>query len=286
MKALIIGKNGQLAWELAQTVPPNFNYISLSRNEVELSNINSVEKCVKDFRPDVIINASAYTAVDNAELDKKSAFALNEIAVNNLAIATKLANIRLIHISTDFVFDGAKNTPYNINDDTNPINVYGQSKSAGEKAIQKTYPDNSAIIRTSWLYSSHGTNFVKTMLKLMREKSKLKVVSDQIGCPTYARDLAGFIWRLCSESSLQQIYHWSDAGCASWYDYAMAIKEVSKKYKMLKEEPYIQPVSSSEYPTKAQRPYFSLLNTEKSVQIFPQKYWRENLELCISKILT
>ncbi|MBB1363381.1 sugar nucleotide-binding protein [Shewanella sp. SR44-4] len=182
--------------------------------------------------------------------------------------------IRLLHILTDFVFDGTKNTPNTVSDQTNPINVYGASKLAGEQAIKAYCPVNSAIVRTSWVYSSHGNNFVKTMLRLMAEKDQLSVVSDQIGCPTNAEGLANYLWFLSELSTLESIYHYSGQGVASWYDFAIAIQEIAIEAGKLKREILIEAVPSSEYLTPAKRPTFSLLK-----QSHNKLQWRESLKL-------
>ena len=273
MNALIIGKSGQVAWELQQTCPEHINAKAFGRDDIDITDLANIEKVLSTFKPDIIINASAYTAVDKAESDKENAYLINGTAVEYLAKAAKQHGIRLIHISTDFVFDGSKNTPYTVNDIPNPINVYGASKLAGEHAIAKYCPDNSTIVRTSWVYSSHGNNFVKTMLRLMAEKDELNVVSDQIGCPTNAKGLAQFLWQLAEQESLEPIYHYSDLGVASWYDFEIAIQEIAYATGKLTTEIPIKPIPSSKYPTPAKRPSFSLLTPCPHAV-----HWRERLK--------
>lgn len=272
MNALIIGKNGQVAWELQQTCPEHITAKAFGRDDIDITDPASIETIVSSLQPTVIINAAAYTAVDKAESDKENAYLINGAAVEYLAKAAKQHGIRLIHISTDFVFDGSKNTPYTVNDTPNPINVYGASKLAGEQAITKYSPDNSAIVRTSWVYSSHGNNFVKTMLRLMTEKDELNVVSDQIGCPTNARGLAQFLWQLAEQERLEPIYHYSDLGVASWYDFAVAIQNIAYNIAKLEKKIPIRPIYSENYPTPATRPMFSLLN-----QSVTSKHWYDQL---------
>ena len=274
MKVLIIGKNGQVAWELQQTCPEHITAKAFGREDIEISNPASIEAAINSFKPTVIINAAAYTAVDKAESDKESAYLINAKAVEYLAKAAHNHNIRFIHISTDFVFDGSKNTPYTVNDTPNPINVYGASKLAGEQAITKYSPDNSAIVRTSWVYSSHGNNFVKTMLRLMAEKDELNVVSDQIGSPTNAKGLAQFLWQLAEQESLEPIYNYSDLGVASWYDFAIAIQEIAFEKGKLQCKIPIKPISSAQYPTPAKRPVFSLMQPSVISKRF---HWRTSL---------
>jgi len=283
MKVLIIGKSGQLASELIDTKPAGFEVLALGREDIEILTIDSISEQVKKFNPAVVINASAYTAVDNAETEIDEAYAINSVGVVNIAKVCESKKIRLIHISTDFVFDGQKNTAYTTSDKTNPISVYGDSKLAGEKAIREYHPDNSAIVRTSWLYSNHGNNFVKTMLRLMTEKNSLNVVADQIGCPTYAKELAYFIWKLTSQKSINSLYNWSDLGVASWYDFAVAIQDIAIECDKLNKKIPIKAISTQEYPTPAKRPQFSLLDSTESHKIYPTKHWREQLKAMINK---
>jgi len=279
MKVLIIGKNGQVAWELQQTCPEHITAKAFGRDDIDITDLANIEKVLSTFKPDVIINASAYTAVDKAESDKENAFLINATAVEYLAKVASNHYIRFIHISTDFVFDGSKNKPYTVSDMPNPINVYGASKLAGEQAIAKYCPDNSAIVRTSWVYSSHGNNFVKTMLRLMTEKDELNVVSDQIGCPTSAKGLAQFLWQLAEQDCLEPIYHYSDLGVASWYDFAVAIQEIALCKSFIKKEILINPISTCEYPTPARRPNYSLMLLECG-----GVFWRKHLSSMLTEL--
>ena len=281
MKVVIIGKSGQLANELVAELPEAVEVLSLGRNDVDITSYNELSTRVQQFKPNVIINASAYTAVDKAESDSDAAFALNEKAVQIMANVAKENNCRFLHVSTDFVFDGESNLAYDVSDNTNPTSVYGASKLSGELAITKTYPENSAIVRTSWVYSTFGNNFVKTMLRLMKEKEQLGVVGDQIGCPTNAKGLAQFLWLLASHNDLKQVYHWSDAGVASWYDFAVAIQELGLEHGLLDKKIPISAIPSSAYPTPAKRPKFSLLNSSEANLLMKQGHWREQLECCL-----
>ena len=284
MNVLIIGKSGQLANELISQKPTNIEHLCLGRDDVNVCDITSLEKAVNAFKPSVIINASAYTAVDKAETDSDAAYLLNQQAVENLAIIAKQTNARLLHVSTDFVFDGEKNKAYKVDDKTNPCSVYGASKLAGEQAIAEHYPENSAIVRTSWLYSSHGNNFVKTMLRLMQEKEELGVVCDQIGCPTYAEGLAKFLWKLSTQKTINPIYHWSDYGVASWYDFAVAIQQIAFENKLIAKKIPIKPIPASSYPTPATRPCFSLLDATSSYLIEPSQHWTNQLKHCLTEL--
>jgi dTDP-4-dehydrorhamnose reductase len=281
MKAIIIGKSGQLAQELVAELPKGVECLSLGRNDIDITSYSELSAKVQSFLPNVIINASAYTAVDKAESDIDAAYAINEVAVEIMAKVAKENNCRFLHVSTDFVFDGKSNFAYDVSSCPNPTSVYGASKLAGELAITKTYPENSAIVRTSWVYSTFGNNFAKTMLRLMKEKEQLGVVGDQLGCPTNAKGLAKFLWLLTSCNDLKKVYHWSDAGVASWYDFAVAIQELGLKHGLLNKKIPISAIASSAYPTPAKRPKFSLLNSAESNLVCNPVHWREQLESCI-----
>ncbi len=277
MNVLIIGKNGQVAWELQQMCPSHITAHALGRNEINITDPKSIEQVITQLKPAVIINASAYTAVDKAESEQDEAYLINATAVEYLAKAATKHAIRLLHISTDFVFDGSKNTPYTVDDQTNPINVYGATKLAGELAIKAHCPTNAAIVRTSWVYSRHGNNFVKTMLRLMAEKDELNVVSDQIGCPTNANGLAKYLWQLAEQQALEPIYHYSDLGVASWYDFAVAIQEIAFEQGILTRKIAIHPILSRDYPTPAYRPVYSLMQQLSS----RKEHWRDRLQVAI-----
>lgn len=280
MNVLIIGKNGQVAWELQQTCPSHITAYAYGRDEINITDPQSIEQVITKLNPAVIINASAYTAVDKAESEQDEAYLINATAVELLAKTAAKHGIRLLHISTDFVFDGTTNTPYKVNDKTNPVNVYGASKLAGEQAIKAYCPVDSAIVRTSWVYSSHGNNFVKTMLRLMAEKEQLSVVSDQIGCPTNAKGLAEFLWQLAEQETLDPIYHYSDLGVASWYDFAVAIQEIAYEQAKLTKKIPIKPIPSSDYPTPAVRPKYNVMDKAFKVNTLPEQnliHWREQL---------
>jgi dTDP-4-dehydrorhamnose reductase len=284
MRVLIIGKNGQLAQELQHCQPDNVATLAVGRAEIDIANISALEDLVADFTPSIIINASAYTAVDKAESEESLAFAINADAVKNMAIVAKNYGCKFIHISTDFIFDGSSNVAYQVNAQPNPLNVYGKSKLAGEQAIKEHYPEGSIIVRTSWVYSSFGSNFLKTMLQLMQTRDELGIVSDQIGCPTYAFDLARFIWKLTNVKTDQLIYHWSDSGVSSWYDFAQSIHDIALEKKMLTRTVTIKNIKTEQYPTPAKRPIFSLLDITDSYHIMPPNYWRHNIAVCLEKL--
>lgn len=261
---LVTGAKGQLGSELQELSGSyNYNFYFTDRDSLDITDKKQIEAFVKNNTIDTIINAAAYTAVDRAEEDTVNADRVNHLAVQYLAEIAKEQNIKLIHVSTDYVFDGKNYRPYNEDDATNPNGVYGATKLAGEQAMQIINPQNSIIIRTSWVYSSFGANFVKTMLRLGREKSELGVIFDQAGTPTYAKDLAKAILDIIPNIKNEQvsIYNYSNEGVLIWYDFA---KEIMR---MAKLDCQINPIETKEYPTPATRPHYSLLNKAKIKKI-------------------
>jgi len=282
INVIIIGKSGQLAKELIDTLPDNINAFTLGRKDIDLSSKVDIEDKITKHNATLVINAAAYTAVDNAEDQQKAAFELNEQAVIKIATTCSKLNVKLIHVSTDFVFDGQEKIPYQPISLTNPINVYGESKLAGELAILNYAPNVATIVRTSWLYSTHGNNFVKTMLKFMKDKDSLNVVSDQYGSPTWAKGLAEFIWALTVLNTYQPIYHWCDAGVTTWHHFAETIQKTAFKMGLLTNDTEINAIPAIEYPTKAKRPVYSALNCSGSTQIKAQNKWQDNLEFMLN----
>jgi len=290
MRILITGKNGQLGKSLHKLVSEkkyDNEFIFVGREELDLSNNNSIINYFDNHdKFDIIINCAAYTAVDKAEEEVKLANQINYLAVRQLAEIAKAQKAKLIHISTDYVFDGESNKSYTEADETNPINVYGKTKLAGEKALQAIMLTNAIIIRTSWVYSEYGNNFVKTMLNLGKERDELNVVSDQIGSPTYATDLAETILKIIDNKNYQdkeqptEIYHYSNEGEISWYDFT---KEI---FKLAKIDCKVSPITTEQYPTPAKRPKSALMDKEKIVEKFSIKtpYWNESLCSCINNI--
>lgn len=280
MKILLTGKSGQLGRELQESVPQGTDLIALDRKELDISQRESVMAAVFSVQPDVIINAAAYTAVDKAESEVDLAFGINASGAENLALACREFGARLIHVSTDFVFDGQKSSPYSTNDPVRPLGAYGESKAAGERAVQEILPE-AVIVRTAWLYAQQGHNFVNNMLRLMEERDELGVVADQVGTPTWAGTLAGVIYRLAADSNASGIYHCTDAGIASWYDFAVAIYEEGKGTGLLPhdKEVKIQPIATSDYLTPAARPAYSVLEKSRlaNEQGIELKHWRQAL---------
>ncbi len=284
MNALIIGKHGQLAQTLMLCAPVNIKPIALGRNEIDLSSVSTIQSVITQHRIDLIINTAAYTDVEQAETKISDAFYLNEKAVNNLAVASNNTQIKLVHLSTDYLFDGAQTTPYTTRDTANPLNVYGASKLGGERVIRQLNNSKFTIIRSSWLYSALGDNFVLTMLKLMREKASLHVIDDQFSSPTSAVELAKFIWNITLKDTTAPIYHWSDKGKVSWFEFAEEIQDIAFKLGKLARKIPIKPISSSEYGSKALRPSNSQLDISQSQAILRAKPWQQNLEAVIKSL--
>ncbi len=279
----VTGAQGQLGksiHELAASYPA-LEFVFLSRSDMPIHHFELVREFLQGIRPDVVINAAAYTAVDRAEQEKDLAFQVNGEAVGVLAAWCAKHGSRFIHVSTDYVFDGDSEKPYVETDPTGPRSVYGASKLEGERqALQ--YLDQSIILRTSWVYAPFGKNFVRTMLSLMKEKESLRVVNDQIGSPTYAPDLAKAILDIIvSGKWVPGIYHFSNAGRISWYDFAVAIQQ------HIRSACRVEPIPTSEYPTPAKRPAYSLLSTEKirSVYGIVPRSWKEALKECLAKLV-
>lgn len=282
LKVVVTGCNGQLGSELRKLNSRKFDFTFIDSDILDFAVEGSIRDYFKTERFDAIINCAAYTAVDKAESELQLADLVNHRAVSELAKVAKEQKLRLIHISTDYVFSGTNFKPYNENDLTEPVNAYGKTKSAGEQALLALAPENSAIIRTSWLYSSFGNNFVKTMLRLGRERKNLNVIFDQVGTPTYARDLAVTILEMLPKLKNQkpEIYHFSNEGAASWFDFARAVFELSGI------DCKVGAIKTSEYPTPALRPHYSLLDKSKIKLAFGIEipYWKDSLKECLVAI--
>jgi dTDP-4-dehydrorhamnose reductase len=277
---LVTGSNGQLGKELQQLADAyqQYSFVFASREDLKLHHFGLVENFFIATKPQYCINCAAYTAVDKAENEQEMAMLVNGEAVGNLAAVCKKYQTKFIHISTDYVFDGESETPYKEDDPTGPINTYGKSKLLGEQLCIKEDED-AIIIRTAWVYSSFGHNFVKTMMRLMNERNELNVVADQIGSPTYAADLAKAILDIISSGKWERgIYHYSNEGKVSWFEFAQAIKEITGS------KAVVQPIETAQYPTPARRPHYSLLNKEKikSTYNVAVPEWKESLQKCIS----
>lgn len=281
-KIIITGANGQLGHELLQISKlfPDFDFVFLTRDELDISNPEKVRALFEKEQPQYMVNCAAYTAVDRAEEEKELAFEINGNAVGLLATTARQYKSLFLHISSDYVFDGKAQQPYKESDPVEPQSVYGASKLKGEQLAISNNPD-AIIIRSSWIYSSFGKNFVKTMLKLMSEKKEITVVNDQVGSPTYAADLAELIMHIISSRQWHPgIYHFSNEGAITWFHFASAIRD------LIKAETIVNPIPTSSYPTPATRPAYSVLDKTKLQETYhiTLKPWKLSLRECISKI--
>ncbi len=280
MKVLVTGAGGQLGTALLASAPDGWRVEGIARAECDLADGDSVRAVVVSHEPDLVINAAAYTAVDNAESEEELALAINAGAVAAMVSALDETGGRLIHVSTDFVFDGTSPRPYRPDNQRNPLSAYGRSKAAGEDALRW----QDLLVRTSWVYSAGGVNFVATMLSLMRERDEVRVVADQIGAPTWAPSLAAAIWGLAAENAAGTFHH-CDAGVASWYDFAVAIQEEALALGMLERAVPVIPITTADYPTPAVRPAFSLLDCGKTNKALGKiaAHWRTNLRKMLAE---
>lgn len=286
MRVLLTGAGGQLGRTLVSTVPQNLELVAADRAELDIGNAAAVSAFVTRTGPDLIVNAAAYTAVDQAESEPETARRVNEHGARHLANAARQIGARLIDISTDFVFDGSSSTPYAPEATPAPLGAYGATKLAGESAVLETLPGHAVVLRTAWVYAPHGRNFMLTMLRLLRERGSVSVVADQIGTPTATASLADAIWALAERPDVAGIYHWTDAGVASWYDFAVAIAEEARTAGLLSGPLEVVPIATEDYPTAARRPRFSVLDTRSTIRtlgIVP-RHWRANLRSVLGEV--
>ena len=290
IKVMLTGKDGQLGRALLEKIPAGIEVVALGRQDLDLSNKESCHNAVLEHRPDWVLNAGAYTAVDRAESEPELAMAVNAVAPEAFAQALGEVGGRLLQVSTDFVFNGTQGHPYHPDQPVDPISVYGATKAEGERLVQKALPATSyCILRTSWVYGPVGNNFCLTMLRLHRLKSAqnetLNVVADQIGCPTSAWNLACACWSAINHGS-SGIHHFSDAGAASWYDFAIAIGDTGVAAGIIDQSAKVVPITSSEYPTPAKRPGYSLLDcTATRIALELEiNHWQKELSKVIAQI--
>lgn len=285
MKVLLTGAGGQLGRALRTTAPAGVLLDARTSAQLDVSDLEEVSRVVLDTRPDVIINAAAYTAVDRAEQEPQHVHAVNGIGPAHLAQAATQYGARLIHISTDYVFDGSASRPYRPLDACHPLGVYGASKRAGEEAVL-SIASQGLIVRTSWLYAAQGNNFVRTMLRLMGERDAVGVVADQVGSPTWVGSLAAALWAVTQRPQLHGLYHWADLGVASWYDFAVAIQEEALALGLLTKAIPIRPLRSEEYPTPARRPAYSVLDSADARRDFEMAgmHWRAALRQMLREL--
>jgi dTDP-4-dehydrorhamnose reductase len=285
MKILVLGGGGQVARAVAACAPANYSVIVKARRDLDITDEGALSRALEDSGAKWVVNGAAYTAVDRAETEQDLARAINDTAAGTLARASVRADCRLVHLSTDFVFDGKANRAYLPTDSANPLSVYAATKLGGEQQVLR-HGSDAIILRTAWVYASSGRNFALTMLRLMREKDEVRVVSDQIGTPTWATGIAQVIWGLIGAAAAAGIYHWTDAGIATWYDFAVAIQDEALARDLLVRAVPIIPISTAEYPTPAQRPAFSVLNSEatRSALAVPARHWRHNLRMMLDEL--
>jgi dTDP-4-dehydrorhamnose reductase len=283
MRVLVLGADGQVGRSLTAVAPADAEVLALGRASCDLTDRSAIESMIYRVAPDLIFNAAAYTAVDAAEDNPELAALVNRDAVCWIAQAASARGSRLVHISTDFVFDGLSSRPYPVEHPVHPLSAYGRSKSEGE--TQALQDGSNLVVRTSWVYAAQGTNFVLTMLRLMKERGSVRVVADQIGSPTYAPSLATSLWDLARQDS-RGIFHVTDAGVASWYDFAVAIAEEGRAAGLLSGPVSVSPISSADFPMKAVRPSFSVLDKSRTVEVLGRElpHWRSNLRLMIKEV--
>ena len=291
MKILLTGSGGQLGQALIASAPDDLEVVATSRSELDLSDPNACRHAVEQHRPDWVLNAGAYTAVDRAESEPDLAHAVNAEAPRAFAKALKQQGGRLLQISTDFVFNGSQGSPYKPNQQRNPLGVYGASKAAGESAIESLFNGDTqaVILRTSWVIGPVGKNFARTMLRLHQERESIGVVADQVGCPTSTINLAQACWqtiRLGNTSDLPPVMHWSDAGAASWYDVSVAVGRIGHDLGLINQPAEVIPITTADYPTLAKRPPYSLLDcssTRAALQLRGED-WNKALRTVLSQM--
>jgi len=286
VKVLITGAGGQVGLELQATAPAEWQLVPCRSQDLDITEKQALARVFDQARPHVVINTAAYTRVDEAERQSERAEAVNTHGAENVAKAAERVGARVIHLSTDFVFDGSQGRPYVPDDVPNPLGVYGRTKLEGEWRVQECTGGSALIVRTAWVYAAQGQNFVLTMLRLLREQSSVGVVSDQVGTPTWARTLAQALWTAASRPHLRGILHWTDSGVASWYDFAVAIEEEARSAGLLKRTVVIRSLQSQEYPAAARRPPFSVLDKSSGWAALGGQapHWRSNLRAMLREL--
>ncbi|HEX8365527.1 MAG TPA: dTDP-4-dehydrorhamnose reductase [Allosphingosinicella sp.] len=285
MRALVLGAGGQVGRALAGAAPEGTDLVALARVDCDVGDEASVRAAIRDTRPEILFNAAAYTAVDKAEAEPEAARRLNAEAPGLIAAVARAGGARLVHLSTDFVFGGAAERPRRPDDPTQPESVYARTKLEGEKAALAADPE-ALVVRASWVYAPVGQNFVNTMLRLIAEREEVRVVADQIGTPTWAPRLATALWRLPALGA-RGIHHYTDAGVASWYDFAVAIGEEALAAGLIDRAARVVPIATEDYPTPARRPAYSVLDKQATWALLgePAPHWRANLRANLRELL-
>lgn len=286
-KVLLLGAQGQLGRCLALTASTDAQLVLLDRALLDVTDPARVQAVISQHAPEFVVNCTAFTNVDGAEENEAIAYAVNRDGINNISIAARAVGAKVIHVSTDFVFDGSANRPYRPDSTCNPLGVYGKSKWAGEQALLDGYPEGAALIRTSWLYSEFGGNFVKTMLKLHESKENFQVVNDQFGSPTYALGLAELIWQVIQARIFAPgVYHWCDKGITNWFEFAKEIGRQGEEVGLISRQAEVQPISARDYGAVAPRPQYSALDCELTLSTFTaqeQRRWQDQLRAMLQK---
>jgi dTDP-4-dehydrorhamnose reductase len=287
LKVLITGAQGQVGRCLLASAPADVTVAGLARAQLDVGDGDAVRRAIEAHQPGVIINAAAYTGVDRAETEVDAARRVNGLGPRHLAQAAAACGARLVHISTDFVFDGRASVPYPPDAPTGPLGVYGRSKLEGEQAVLELLPAASVVVRTAWVYAAHGANFMRTMLRVMAEKGQVRVVADQIGTPTAADSLAGVLWTLAQRPEVRGLQHFTDAGVASWYDFAVAIAEEAAALGLLPAGVQVQAIGTTDYPTPARRPAYSVLDKRALLAaLAPEhRHWRVSLRRVLGALI-
>jgi dTDP-4-dehydrorhamnose reductase len=287
MRVLITGAFGQVGSALLAAVPKGVEVRALKRPDLDIGDARDVGAAVVAFRPDVIINAAAYTAVDKAESEAELAENVNTRGPRNLALAAlMIPGCRLFHISTDYVFDGTSSVAYKPDDYTNPVSVYGRTKLLGEQAVIEVLGQRAVVLRTAWVYAPRGKNFLLTMLRLMRERPEVRVVADQQGTPTTAQSIAGALWAIAQRPDIHGVVHWTDGGSATWHEFAVAIAEEACSAGLLTAQVKVTPITTQEYPTPAHRPRNSVLDCRELIETLRMtpRPWRANLRAVLAQV--
>lgn len=286
MRVLVTGRGGQVAEALLKLKPADAETTALGRAELDVGDREAVLARVAVLKPALIINAAAYTAVDKAESEREQAFRVNGAGPGHLAEAAREQGARLLHVSTDFVFDGKAQAPYKPDAPTAPLGAYGASKLEGERRALESSRGDALVLRTAWVYAARGHNFVRTMLRLMGERGTVRVVKDQLGSPTWADSVAQALWAAADRPDFRGAHHWTDAGIASWYDFALAIAEEARTQGLLKGAVEVLPITTAEYPTPARRPAYSALDRTSAEAVLGLRPapWRDNLKKMLSEL--
>ncbi len=286
MRALIPGSAGLIGTALRAQAPAGVEVIGLDIAELDITDAAAVQRAIEHYKPDVVLNAAGYLAVDKAESDRDACMRVNAEGPRHLAQALVPGTARMLHLSTNYVFDGKSGAPYQPGDRAEPVSVYGVSKRDGEGAVLQTLGERATVVRTSWVHARHGNSFLRTILKVLKERGTARVVDDQLGTPTSAQSIAGMLWRVAFDPAINGLHHWTDAGVASWYDFAVAIAEEGVALGLLPESVTVVPVSTAEFPMVAARPAYGVMAKQATIAALGASpaHWRVNVRKTIEDI--